>query len=401
MRESIEHIVVVGGGQAGGWVCRTLRREGYQGRLSVVASEPEDFYERPPLSKAVLTDNADLPRLFPAADVESMNIDWFRPRTATGLNASEQVLTLDDGQTLSYDRLVLATGATPRMPVAHWANNPAVITLRSWQDAQQLKASLVPGKRLAVVGGGWIGLEVAASARKLGVDVEVYEVQPRLCGRSIAPEVAAWLQAQHEAEGVKVHLNVSGLDLQTEDQPGVRLLCDGQKPAHFDVAIVGAGVTFNLALAHQAGLNIEQGVVVDERGQTSDPAIFAAGDIAQHPQLGLCIQSWAFAQNQAMVVAKALLGQDAHYREPAWLWSDQYQHNIQILGIPQPDTTLVQREESTGPVFCSLDSNGRLAQMVAVNQPRAIKLGKRWMESGRVLDAESLADPTFNLMQWK
>lgn len=401
MSESIEHIVVVGGGQAGGWVCKTLRREGYQGRLSVVAQEPEDFYERPPLSKAVLTDNADLPRLFSAEDVESLNIDWFRPRTATKLNAAERTLSLDDGQTLNYDRLVLATGATPRMPVAHWADNPAVITLRSWQDAQRLKNCLTPGKRLAVVGGGWIGLEVAASARKLGLNVDVYEVQPRLCGRSIEPEVASWLQAQHEAEGVRVHLNVSGLDLQAGDQPGVKLLSDGQAPKHFDVAIVGAGVTFNLDLARQAELAIEQGVVVDDRGQTSDPAIFAAGDIAQHPQLGLCIQSWAFAQNQAMVVAKALLGQDAHYNEPAWLWSDQYKYNIQILGIPRPGSQMVRRDESTGPVFCSLDSDKRLTQMVAVNQPRAIKLGKRWIEFGRALDSNSLADPTFNLMLWK
>ncbi|WP_051207853.1 NAD(P)/FAD-dependent oxidoreductase [Saccharospirillum impatiens] len=392
------HIVVVGGGQAGGWVCKTLRREGFSGQLTVVADEDCDFYERPPLSKAVLTGEPELPTLFSDTDIHSLDIHWQRPRSARTLDADAHTLTLDDGTVIPYDQLVLATGARARIPVAAWSDVPGVVTLRSWQDAVNLREALGNTPHLAVIGGGWIGLEVAASARKLGVEVSVYEMQDRLCARSVGEEVSAALLDLHRNAGVQVNLGCTDLSLEPTADGQVEIMARGLNTLTTRLALVGTGVSFNLDLARQAGLAIEQGVVVDDQGRTSNPDIFAAGDIAQHPKLNLCLQSWAYAQNQAIVVARALMGQSEHYDEPAWLWSDQYGTNIQMLGVPDTDSRCVRREEADGPVFFYLDTRDRLTQLVAFNQARAIKLGKRWMSSQRTLVAEDLADPAFNLM---
>ncbi|MEP4601555.1 FAD-dependent oxidoreductase [Saccharospirillum sp.] len=392
------HIVVVGGGQAGGWVCKTLRREGFTGRLTVVADEDCDFYERPPLSKAALTEEPVLPRLFSDTDLQALEIQWQRPRTAKALDAHARTLTLDDGTVLRYDQLVLATGARARIPVDAWSDIPGVVTLRSWNDALALREALGSTPHLAVIGGGWIGLEVAASARRLGLEVSVYEAQDRLCARSVGEEVSAALLELHRASGVQVHLGCTNLSLDPGSQGLVQVTANGLPPLTTNLVLVGTGVSFNLDLARQADLAIEQGVVVDDQGRTSNPDIFAAGDIAQHPQLGLCLQSWAYAQNQSMTVARALLGESDRYNEPAWLWSDQYEANIQMLGIPVPGSRCVIREDSSGPVFFYLDEQERLTQLVAFNQARAIKLGKRWISNGRVLVADDLADPAFNLM---
>lgn len=396
--EDISHIVVIGGGQAGGYACKALRSEGYAGRLTVVADEPHDFYERPPLSKGVVTEGEPLPRLFPEASLAALEIDWRRPRRATSIDRAASEVVLDDGERLPYDRLLIATGSRPRLPVAEWGELAQVMTLRSWEDAQRLKASLGESRRLGVIGGGWIGLEVAASARKLGLEVEVFERQPRLCERSVGPEVSEALAELHRTRDVALHLGCDRLALSEQADGRVVIEADGQAAEPFDLVVVGTGVEFNLELAREAGLRIEQGIVVDGGGHTSDPHIFAAGDVAQHPQLGLCLQSWAYAQNQARVVAEAMLGQDAHYDEPAWLWSDQHGVNIQILGVPHPGMRCVVRPEANGPVFCYLDDANRLVQMVAFDQPRAIKLGKRWIAAARELDAGQLADPGFNLM---
>ena len=214
----------------------------------------------------------------------------------------------------------------------------------------------------------------------------------------MGPEVAEAIRELHERHGVGLELNRQDIQLGEEVDGRVSITADGEAHEPYGLVVVGVGVEINLELARDAGLAVEQGIVVDSGGRTSDPHIFAAGDVAQHPQLGLCLQSWAYAQNQARVVADAMLGKTAHYDEPAWLWSDQHGVNIQILGVPRPGLYCVVRREPQGPVFCYLDEANRLVQMVAFDQPRAIKLGKRWIAAGRELDAAELADPDFNLM---
>lgn len=399
MASDIQHIVVIGGGQAGGYACKSLRGAGFEGQLTVVADEPHDFYERPPLSKGVVTESEPLPRLFPEESQAALDIDWRRPRRAVEIDRGAGEVVLDDGERLAYDCLLIATGSRPRLPVADWANIANVMTLRTWDDAVRLKASLEGSRRVGVIGGGWIGLEVASSARKLGVEVDVFERAPRLCGRSVGPEVSEAIRELHERHSVGLELGLQNIALREESDERVTVVADGEVYEAYDLVVVGVGVEINLELARQAGLATEQGIVIDAAGQTSDPRIFAAGDVAQHPHLGLCLQSWSYAQNQARVVADAMLGNEAYYDEPAWLWSDQHGVGIQILGVPSGELHCVVRRDSQGAVFFYLDDQNRLVQMVTFDQPRAIKLGKRWLAANRVLDPETLADPDYNLMQ--
>jgi 3-phenylpropionate/trans-cinnamate dioxygenase ferredoxin reductase subunit len=388
-------IVIIGGGQAGGWAAKTLRDEGFDGEICVVAEEAWDFYERPPLSKATLLEpDASLPRLFTEEAQQALNLIWYRPLRAERIDRNAKMVVLSNGEHLSYNMLLLATGGRARLPGETWAKNPQVYTLRHWQDAQRLKERLGESRSLAIVGGGWIGLEIAASARKSGVAVTLFEQQPALCMRSVSGEVSQRLEAIHREQGVDIRTGCGALEL--EDDSGLPVIhCDGKRET-FNALVVGIGVDLNLELAHDAGLKTERGIVVDAQGRTSDPFIFAAGDVAQHHHYGLCIQSWAFAQNQAVATAKAMLNPDAAgYEDAPWLWSDQYQHNIQILGIPQPGSQTIVREDS---LFFSLDERGKLTQLVAFNDARTVKLAKRWMAAGRDLSDVPLADPAFSLM---
>lgn len=395
-------IVIIGGGQAGGWAAKTLRDRGYSGRLSVISDEPYDFYERPPLSKAALLDgSAPLSRLFSEEVVAGMNIDWYRPLRAEAIDGQQQIVTLSDGSQLQFDQLLIATGGRPRLPDAYWAKHPRVMTLRSWDDAARLRQGLQQCQKLAIVGGGWIGLEIAASARKLGVDVTVFERQPALCMRSVGTGVSQALLELHQQQGVTVHCDCGEITL--EDREGEAWIGSASSAAQpFDLVVVGIGVELNLELAHSAGLKLEGGIVVDGQGRTSHPAIFAAGDVARHPTLGLCLQSWAYAQNQAISTACAMLDAfAAPYDDVAWLWSDQYDANIQILGVPTGGVHQIVRRTPQSQLFFTLNADRQLVQLVAFNDARTIKLGKRWLASGRVLDPQQLADVEFSLMALK
>lgn len=395
-------IVIIGGGQAGGWAAKTLRDRGYAGRLTVVSDEPYDFYERPPLSKAALLDgNAPLSRLFSEEVVAGLNIDWCRPLRAASIDAPQQIVHLSDGRQLQFDQLLIATGGRPRLPEARWAEHPRVMTLRSWDDAAKLRQALQDCRTLAIVGGGWIGLEIAASARRMGADVTVFERQPALCMRSVGADVSQALLELHQQQGVRVQCGCG--DIQLEDRNGSAWIgSDISDPQPFDLVVVGIGVELNLELAYGAGLKVDAGIVVDGQGRTSHPAIFAAGDVARHPTLGLCLQSWAYAQNQAISTACAMLDAFASpYDDVAWLWSDQYDVNIQILGVPAGGMYHVVRRTPQSQVFFTLNADRQLVQMVAFNDARTIKLGKRWLASGRVLEPQQLADAEFSLMALK
>lgn len=398
-------IVIIGGGQAGGWAAKTLRDKGYQGTLTVISDEIHDFYERPPLSKSALLNESgelQLSRLFSPEALEKLAINWRRPLRAEQILPEKKQVLLTNGEYLHYDQLLIATGGSPRFPDSKWSQHPHVMALRSWDDALALRQKLRRSKRLAIVGGGWIGLEIAASARQLGLEVTLFERQPSLCMRSIGQEVAQKLLQIHQQQGIHVLCGCGDIQLSSDENDLPVLQSGISAPQSFDLVVVGIGVELNLSLARQAGLKVEAGIVVDEYGRTSHPAIFASGDVAQHPQLGICIQSWAYAQNQAIVAASNMLTPEVEqYNEPAWLWSDQYSHNIQILGIPSSETYCVERQDGDAHLFFYLNANHQLVQMVAFNDGRAVKLGKRWLSAGKVLDPALLADPTVPLMSMK
>ena len=396
-------IVIIGGGQAGGWAAKTLRAENYQGTLSVISDENYDFYERPPLSKAILTqDNAQLSRIFSEDDIHSLKLNWFRPVRASKIDAQNKSVDLSDGRTVAFDKLLIATGGRPRYLSDAWRQHPKVFSLRSWDDAQSLRSNLLCAKKIAIIGGGWIGLEVAASARKMGIEVTIFERQSRLCERSVSQNVSAALALRHQNAGVEIITDAG--DIQLGETPvSLHIACHQHPMQAFDLAVMGIGVELNLELAKEAGLEVTHGIVINEHGQTSHPDIYAAGDVACHPTLSLCLQSWAYAQNQAITTAKAMLSpQSSGFNEPAWLWSDQYLDNIQILGIPSPQAIQhIQRRTADSEVHFALNDASQLVQMVAFNDARAIKLGKRWLQNQRKLIPSELADPTFSLMSLK
>lgn len=396
-------IVIIGGGQAGGWAAKTLRDQGYQGRLSVISDEPHDFYERPPLSKAALVqENTSLSRLFSEEETKALNLTWYRPIRATGIDSEKKQVQLSDGRGLTFDKLLIATGGRPRYLSSAWQSHPRVFALRSWDDGQKLRRALLSAKKIAIIGGGWIGLEVAASARLMGIDVTIFERQERLCQRSVPSSVSNALALRHQQAGVNV-ITDCGEILLDENTDELCIRCAKRPNQSFDLAVMGIGVELNLELAAQAGLELTHGIVVNGQGQTSHPDIYAAGDVACHPTLSLCLQSWAYAQNQAISTAKAMLNHHSEgFNELAWLWSDQYQDNIQILGVPTSQATQhIQRITPTSEVHFSLNNDNELVQMVAFNDARTIKLGKRWMQNSRQLSPLELADPQFSLMSLK
>lgn len=399
-------IVIVGAGQAAGWAVHTLRTQGYDGEIHVVSNEDSVFYERPPLSKQVLSKEATVEslNLFTAEQLDEFSVIWHKPDLAVNIDKFAKTVQLKSGKTLSYDKLLIATGSRARIPVAQWSELKNVYTMRDIQDCQNLAEQFKTAQNIAVIGGGWIGLEIAATARKQGKNVEIFEYGSRLCARSVSPEVSIFLKNLHEDAGTKIHLNATQLNLNEVESQKIEVQNVDSSTHIFDCVVVGAGAEIAKELATAASLDVKDGIVVNEYGQSSDPDIYAAGDVAIHPTLGYCIQSWANAQNQAISAAKSMLGDLTPYQDIPWLWSDQYQCNIQILGTYQPEQTsqvVIRKTNSTQQCFFYLNEKNQLINMIAVNEAKLVKLAKRWLASAKELDPQQLQDLDFNLMKLK
>ncbi|WPE80057.1 FAD-dependent oxidoreductase [Acinetobacter baumannii] len=402
----MDRIVIVGAGQAAGWAVSTLRQHGYSGEIHVVSNEDRVFYERPPLSKQVLSKEATYEslHLFSPEQVQDFNIQWHKPALATQVDRQQKQVILENGQVLPYDKLLIATGSRARVPVNTWQFIPNVVTLRNVQDCERLAEILQHSQKLAVIGGGWIGLEIAATARKQGKEVHIFEYGDRLCARSVSPDVSDFLKNMHEQQGTQIHLDSKNLHLIEAGQQKVEVVNHPNASELFDCVVVGAGADIAKELGVNAGLDVKDGIVVNGFGQTSDQDIYAAGDVAIHPGLGYCIQSWANAQNQAIAAAKSMLGIATEYSDIPWLWSDQYHFNIQILGTYQAEKTgqiVVRKSAEDQCSYLYLDDQNRLLNMIAINDSKLVKLAKRWMQSNTVLDPKLLADPEFNVMKLK
>jgi 3-phenylpropionate/trans-cinnamate dioxygenase ferredoxin reductase subunit len=394
-------IVVIGGGQAAGWVVKTLRKTGFEGRLVMIADEIHLPYERPPLSKAVLSGDADIDtvRLFASDDFASLNVEAWQPDVATQIDRAQRIVRTQSGREVQYDRLVIATGGAARKLPASLVKTDHIAYLRTLDEASALGERLRASKHVLVIGGGWIGLEVAATARKLGVAATVVEGAPRLCARSVPPAVSDFLLDLHRSNGVDVRLSaaLTSLDTHPGDASKVRAtLADGTS-IDADFAVAGIGLTPHTSLAETAGLPVNDGIVVDEHGMTNDPRIFACGDVANHPSAWLKrrvrLESWANAQNQAIVVAKAMLGQFEPYAEIPWFWSDQYDVNLQILGdIPADAELVVRGDVSARRATLFHVADGGVRGVIAINTPRDLKLARKWMTQGRTVDVAALAD---------
>jgi 3-phenylpropionate/trans-cinnamate dioxygenase ferredoxin reductase subunit len=395
----MQTIAIIGAGQAGGWAAQTLRKEGFTGRLLLIGDEGHPPHERPPLSKAVLSGEAspESTRLQKPEAFEALALNWRPSARVTRIDRAAKRLEIAGGEILSYDKLILCTGGRARTLAVPGADLSAVHTLRTIDDALALAPKLAPGRRVVVVGGGWIGLEVAATARKRGADVVVVEAQSRLCERTVPREISEHLLALHRSHGTQVMLG-AGIAGFAAGADGASLvtLADGQV-LPCDAIVVGVGMVPNDEIARDAGLACDGGVIVDSRCRSSDPDILAAGDVAvtPNPWAGrrLRLESWQNAQDQGIAAARSALGLAVDYRPLPWFWSDQYTMNLQIHGIPTASHRVVARGAagSDSFIFCYLDGDVVKAAL-GPNAARDLRFARRLIEQRKPIDADRLAD---------
>ncbi len=392
-------IVVVGGGQAGASAVAKLRSLGHSGALTLIGEEPVPPYQRPPLSKAYLTGEMEEERLFlrPAAFYADQGIDLLTGVRVAGIDRAARTVDLGD-RTQGYDVLILATGAVPRrLPAAVGGDLAGVHVLRDLADVDAMRPSFVPGARLLVVGGGYIGLEAAAVARKLGVAVTVIEMAPRILQRVACPQTSDYFRALHGGQGVEVLEGVGLTRLTGEGRVTGAVLSDG-RVVDCDFVIAGVGVVPDTALAAQAGLVIDNGIATDAMGCTSDPAIWAAGDCASFLWRGgrARLESVQNAIDMAEAVAANVLGAGVAYDPKPWFWSDQYDCKLQIAGLNTGYSDVVTRAVGDGTSFWYY-AGDRLLAVDAMNDPRAYMVGKRLIELGRSPDRAAIANPATEL----
>ncbi len=395
-------IAVIGAGQAGAALVARLRALGHDGPLTLIGEEPVPPYQRPPLSKGYLTGDVPAERLYlrPASFYRDNDVRVLTGTRVNAIDPRERRLDLDD-ETLHYDMLALTTGARPRLlPARIGGALNGVFAMRSLADAQALRPEMAPGRRVLIVGGGYIGLEAAAVCAKLGLEVTIVEAADRILQRVACRETADLFRDLHGAHGVTVREGVSVTALVGEGRISAAQLSDETR-IETDFAIVGIGVIPETGLADAAGLSVIDGIAVDARGRSSAPGIWAAGDCASFPRHGdrIRLESVQNAIDHAECVAADMLGDGYDYAPVPWFWSDQYDVKLQIAGLGAGHDRIVRRTESDGAVSHWYFRDDRFLAVDAVNAPRAYMVGKRLLEAGRNPDEARLADPASDLKQ--
>ena len=395
-------MVIVGGGMAGARAIVSLRASGFQGPITLVSEETLLPYDRPPLSKAMLVEEQE-PQpvlLLDEGMIASLNAIFVRGVKAIGIDRKAKALVLEDGRAISYDKLLIATGAKPRRLSIE--GGELAYTLRDFADGDHLRSRLRQSKSAAIIGGGFIGLEVASSARKLGLDVTLVEAQPRILMRGVPEEIAKVVHARHVEAGVTMQV---GTALKAVETDGVRLADDRKVKA--EIVVAGIGASPEIALAQAAGLAIENGIACDATLQTSDPDIYAAGDCCSFPH-GLFgnkrmrLEAWRNATDQANVATENMLGASKPYMAVPWFWSDQYDLSLQIAGNPADGPEIIRRQTGEQSfVMFHRDHEGRLVGASGIGPgnsiARDVKLAEMLIGKRAAPSAEQLADPTVQL----
>jgi len=376
-----------------------LRKLGFDGRITLFGAEPTPPYQRPPLSKKYLLGEIDTARLLlrPASFYAENAIDLCLSTTVEAIRPADKVLVAD-GKEVAFDQLALTTGANPRrLPNAIGGALDGVYTVRNLQDVDAMAPELQPGRRLLIIGGGYIGLEAAAVAASRGLDVTLVEMAERILQRVACAETAAYFRSLHRAHGVDLREGVGLQRLLGEGRVSGAELTDGSRLG-VDFAIVGVGITPAVGLAEQAGLDIDNGIRTDALGQTSHAGIWAAGDCASFPYRNgrLRLESVPNAIDQAEAVAANMLGAAAPYVARPWFWSDQYDIKLQIAGLNSGYQQVVQRQSDKGTSFWYYRGEELLA-VDAMNDPRAYMIAKRLIEAGKSPAAGQIADPGCDL----
>ncbi|WP_159346016.1 NAD(P)/FAD-dependent oxidoreductase [Roseomonas harenae] len=399
-----ERIVIVGAGQAGGRAAETLRAAGFQGSVVLVGEEPLPPYERPPLSKDVLGGKAAPETTFlrPAEGYAELGIELRLGMRVNAINPCARQLRLADGSALPYDRLLLATGAHARRLAIAGADSPEVHYVRDMADSLRLRTALRPDARVLIIGAGFIGLEVAATARAAGCAVTIIESAPHPLARVATPEIGAFFADLHRAQGVDLRMGSSV----TAIEPGTPSLAytNTGETIEADVVVIGVGAVPNTELAEEAGLEVADGIVTDSFGRTSDPAIFAAGDATRHlnPLLGrhIRLEAWQNAQNQAIAAARTMAGQPTEHAEIPWFWTDQYEVNMQFAGAPLSWDQIVWRGPPTAKRSSAfLLREGIVVGGICINNGREMRPIRQLIATSRAADPAALADPAVKLVE--
>lgn len=396
-------VVIVGAGQAGGRCAEALRRAGFAGPLTLVGRETHPPYERPSLSKEMLLAGGDEPISWvrPAEAYADDSIDLRLGTGVVAIDRERREVGLADGARLPYDALVLATGARARLLAAPGAVGVPMHVIRTVDDSRALRDRLRPGLRVAIVGAGFIGLEIAAACRKRDAHVTVVEAAPRVMARATPPEIGAFYAALHRSHGVDLRLGTGVRALRREGEAAAIETSDGGMVVA-DLLVVGIGIEPNDELAREAGLPTDRGVVVDQWGRTTDPRIYAAGDVARHfnPIFGrhILLESWQNAQNQAIAVARVISGGSEPYAELPWFWTDQFGVNLQVVGLPDAEArTVLRGTPDTGPFVLLEVEDGRVRAACAVDAPRELRYARELITAAVPFDEARLADPAIRL----
>jgi 3-phenylpropionate/trans-cinnamate dioxygenase ferredoxin reductase component len=392
-------IVIVGGGMAGAKAAETLRDEGYEGALTVLAAEDERPYERPPLSKDLLRGESEreAAHVHPAGFYDERDIDLRTGAAATAIDVAGHAVTLEGGERLPYDRLLLATGAEPRRIGIPGADLDGVLVLRTLPDSERLAASIRGDGRLVVIGAGWIGSEAAASARVMGSEVTVVERLDVPLETVLGAELGGMYGDLHREHGVEL-LTGAGVEAFEGDGRVERVRLAGGRTLDCGAVLVGIGVVPRTGLAEEAGLDVENGVLVDATLRTSAPDIWAAGDIAahMHPRYGrrVRVEHWANALNQGPAAARNMLGADEPFDRLPYFFSDQYDVGMEYSGLAARDDRVVVRGDlSSREVIAFWTAGGRVTAAMNVNVWDVTDDLQELIRSGREVDPERLRDP--------
>ena len=395
----MDHVVVIGAGQAGASCVAKLRNCGYEGDITLIGAEPVPPYQRPPLSKAYLMGEMPLGRLFlrPEAFYADQRVDLRLGVEVSAIDTEARTVTAGN-DVLSYTDLVLTTGSVPRrLPAAIGGDLDGVFVVRDLRDVDAMAPRFVKGARVLIVGGGYIGLEAASVASKLGLNVVLVEMAERILQRVAAPETSDFFRTLHAQHGVDIREGV-GLDHLTGDGAVSGAVLSDGKTLDVDFVIVGVGITPGTALAEAAGISIDNGIATDARGRTSAPHVWAAGDCASFPYRGgrIRLESVPNAIDQAECVAENIMGAARDYVARPWFWSDQYDVKLQIAGLNTGYTDVVTRDAGAAKSFWYY-KKGTLLAVDAANDPRGYMIGKRLIEAGKSPDATVIADPASDL----
>ncbi len=396
-------IVIAGAGHAAGQVVASLRQLKFDGHTMLVGDEAHLPYQRPPLSKKFLAGELPAERLYfkPAGFYEDLDVGLRLETRITAIDRAAGTLEVEDGDSIDFDRLVLALGSRARTLPVEGVDLPGVFYLRTIADVEHIRESLDDSRRVVIIGAGYIGMEVAAVTRTLGHDVTVVEMTDRVMSRVVSPEISDFYQIEHANRGVKLRLG-KGVEALTGRKRIRAVVTDDGEEIPADIVIVGIGIVPNTELADAAGLDVDDGIVVDDRCATSDPNIFAIGDCTLHPNdiygRRLRLESVHNALEQAKTAASNLCGKQARYCQVPWFWSDQYDLKLQIAGLSHGyDDVIIRGNPAERRFACLYLREGRLIAVDAVNSPRDFMQSKPLIAERTVIATDKLCDPAIEL----